>query len=444
MRRYFFLVLCLIPIGCLGQKPVDLLEVFRDAAENDPTYQQQVATFQAAQQAVPQNFAALLPQVTLTAAIASEFHSLQTLPSNGTFSTNSYDISATQTIFNYTQFMQLEQARYSVRAAFATLTAQQQDLMSRTTKAFLDVLQAYELLRFTEDQNNYINTQLAATQTLFEHKEATITDLDQATGAAELISSDLYTAKIRLYDAVQTLSQITSFRYRSFYALNDQFPLNTPHPHNMDMWTQSANRRNWLLCAARLNIKVAREALEAAKGGFYPNISAALELDNGAVPNQILTDTMQKTDYSYGLNANWNFYQGGLTLAQVKIAQANINQASAAMRQQYLQTMAETRRAYNTILLGVPRVKSLRQALASNTNALLHAQESYRAGQTTITEILQIQYQLYTAQRQYAEFTYNYLYNIVLLKQAQGTLSVRDLARINRYLQRQKTFMVSV
>lgn len=432
VRAIIALGFILWSVGYCAPRPVALLEVFQDAMEHDPIYQQQVATFEATKQSVPENFAALLPQVTVSGALAQEFHSVS--PTNDLFSTNSLVLTGQQTIFNYTQFKQLDQARLTVRSAFATLTAQQQDLMVRTTKAFLDVLQAQELVNFARQQKQYINSQLQATETLFNHREATITDLEQAKGAAELIYSDLYTAEIKLFDAIQSLSQITGYRYQTFATLNDKFPLHTPKPNDIDAWTTTANRNNWLLRSARLTVQASREAIEAVKGNFYPNFSGVLELDNGAVPDQLLTDTFQKNDYSYGINMSWNAFQGGLTLAQVKAAKANLCQSEAALSQQYLQTMANTRRAFNAILSGVPRVRSLRAALTSNTQALQHAQESYRAGETSITEILQIQYQLYNAQSAYAEYIYNYLYNMVLLKQSQGTLCVTDLARINSYL----------
>ncbi|MDF1756963.1 MAG: TolC family protein [Legionellaceae bacterium] len=433
--RYILLALifCTSTI-CHAEPNIDLLQAFKDASCNDPVYQQQVAQFNIVKQDVPEKFAALLLQVNLHSAIAKEFHAKGTLPDNGHFNTSSYAISAKQTVFNYTQFSELDQARYNVRAAFATLTAQQQDLMSRTTKAYLDVLQARQLLKFTEEQKEFIQTQLEATTKLFEHREATITDLEQAKGAADLINSDLYTAQIGLYDTIQTLSQITSFQYKKFANLNQEFPLISPNPSNVATWRQSANEKNWLLCAARLNIKFFRYALESVRGGFYPNLAASVEIEHGAVPNQILTDSMTSRDYSYGLTADWQVFQGGLTLAQVKAAKANIIQSEASLQQQYLQTMADTSRAFNTIVVGVPRVKSVRQALSANTKALLFAQESYRSGESTITEILQIQFQLYSAQKQYVEYTYNYLYNIILLKQAQGTLCVNDLAQINSYL----------
>jgi outer membrane protein len=439
MRYLFVMTLGLYASLSFASPQINLLQAFQDASANDPLYQQQLAAFHAIQQDIPEKYAALLPQIDLNAALAREFRAFSTLPNDGHFNTHSFVISAEQTVFNYTQFNQLDQARYSVRAAFATLTAQQQELMSRTAKAYLDVLETREILRFTEEQKAYIKTQLEATSVLYEHREATITDLEQAKGASELIDSDLYTAQINFFDAVQTLSQITSHEYASFSNLNPRFPLQSPDPQNIEAWTASANAKNWLLVAARINIQAFKKAIDAVRGGYLPRLTAALEIDRGAVPNQILTNSMQSNDYSAGLNANWNVFEGGLTLAQEKAARANLKQSEAAMRQQYLETMANTRRAYNTILVGVSRVKSVRAALASNTKALQYAQESYRAGEASLTEILQIQFQLFTAQRQYAEYTYNYLYNILLLKQAQGTLSIKDLAQINSYLVQNKT-----
>ncbi|MCH9756903.1 MAG: TolC family protein [Gammaproteobacteria bacterium] len=434
MRIISFIAILLNATFCFAEQKVDLLHAFQDASQNDPVYQQQVAIFNAVKQDVPKSYSALLPLIDLSAAIAREFNNPGDVPSNEFFSTSSYMISAEQTVFNYSQFNKLDESRYTVRAAYATLTAQQQDLMARTAKAYLDVLRTREILHFIEDQKAYMKTQLEATLGLFDLREATITDLEQAKGAASLIDANLYDAQINFYDAVQVLSQITAFQYDAFSYLNPDFPLHTPEPNNIDRWTETAEKTNWFLRAARLNIEATKKSIEVVRGDFLPNIRAALEMEHGAVPNQVLTDTTQNQDYSYGLNARWNAFHGGLTMAQEKEARANLNESSAAMRQQYLRTMANTRQAFNTVLVGVPRIKTVREALVSNTKALLYAQESYRAGESSITEILQIQFRLYASQVDYAQYTYGYLYNIILLKQAEGTLSVKDLVRLNRYL----------
>ncbi|MDF1646259.1 MAG: TolC family protein [Legionellaceae bacterium] len=434
MRTIIFITILLNTHFCFATPQVDLLHAFQDASRNDPLYQQQTAIFNAVKQEVPKSYAMLLPLIDLSAAIAREFNKPGDVPSNEFFSTSSYMIAAEQTVFNYSQFNKLDESRYTVRAAYATLTAQQQDLMARTTKAYLDVLRSREILHFIEDQKSYIKTQLEATYGLFERREATITDLEQAKGAASLIDANLYDAQINFFDAIQTLSQLTAFQYEHFSYLNPHFPLHTPEPNNIDTWTHNAEKTNWFLRAARLNIAATKKSIQVVRGDFLPNVRAALEMEHGAVPNQILTDTTQNQDYSYGLNARWNAFHGGLTIAQEKEARANLNESEAAMRQQYLQTMANTRQAFNTVLVGVPRIKAVREALISNTKALLYAQESYRAGESSITEILQIQFRLYASQVDYAQYTYGYLYNIILLKQAEGTLSVKDLARLNRYL----------
>jgi outer membrane protein len=430
---FLLFILLITSTHIFAEKPVDLLHCFADAAQSDPTYQAQVAIFNVTKQEIPENYAALLPQVALSAAVAREFQYMTHI-GRGYFHTNNVGAQANQTVFNYTQFKQLEQARFVVKAAFATLSAQQQDLMIRTSKAYLDVLEARQMLGFVEQQKKYITEQLTATQTLFDHNDAAITDLEQAKGAYSIIDSELYTAQINYYDAIQTLSQITGVRYKRFSPLNNAFHTIHPTPDNLETWLKVANEQNWNLRATRLNVSAAREALAATKGGMLPTLSASTSFSNGDVPGLFLQQTAQSNIASYGLNANWNVFQGGLTIAQIKAAVATVQQTIAEMRKQYLQTMADTRKAYNTINVGASRVESIREALASNTRALQLAQEAYRAGELTITEILQIQNQLYSAQRQYVQYTYDYLFNILLLKQAAGILSVKSLAQINTLL----------
>lgn len=435
-----FFRLVFITMGLLFSAQVfsiDLLGCFRDAAVNDPIYQGQVAVYQASVQALPENQSAILPQISLNAAAGSEYEMMGQL-GKGTFHTSSYGLQASQTLFNYTQFKQITQARFSVRAAFSTLSAQQQALMIRTAKGYFDVLRAKDLLRFAEQQKHYIRQQLDATQALFDHQDATITDLEQAQGAYELINAEYSSAQINLYDAIQTLSQITGIRYDSFTLLNERFPLIKPNPEALDTWVRVANRQNWYLRAARLNIRVAQESLKATQGNFLPTVNATGSINRAEVPSLLLIDTVPNNTNIFGVNANWNAYQGGLTVAQVKAATAGVQQAMAGMHQQYLQTMADTRRAYNDIEIGVARVKSIRAALSANTKALNHAQEAYRAGELTITEILQIQYQLYRAQIDYANYVYDYLLNILLLKESAGILNVESLAEVNTWLMHTK------
>ncbi len=317
MRGLLLIALLIASTLCFSVKPIDLLHCFADAAENDPTYQAQVAIFNATKQDVPENYAALLPQVSLSAAVAREF-AYMTSVGRGYFPTNSYGVQANQTIFNYTQFKQLEQARYTVKAAFATLSAQQQELMIRTAKAYLDVLQSNQMLGFVEQQKQYISEQLNATKTLFDHSDATVTDFEQAKGAYDIIDSELYSAQINQYDAVQTLSQITGVRYQQFSRLNNAFPIIKPSPEKIEVWLDIANEQNWNLRSTRLTISTAREALEATRGGLLPTLSASSSFSNGVVPGLFLKKSAQSNNAAYGLNANWSAFQGGLTVAQIK------------------------------------------------------------------------------------------------------------------------------
>jgi outer membrane protein len=432
VRYLIYIAFLLFSISTYA-RPITLLGCFADAASNDPIYQEQVAIYKATLQTLPENFSAVLPQFSFSSAAGREFETMGQL-GKGFFTTNSYGVQANQTVFNYTQFKQIAQARLAVKAAFATLTAQQQDLMMRTATGYLNVLRAHDLLEFAKQQKHYLSEQLSATKTLFEHEDATITDLEQAQGAYDLINAEYNAAEINLYNSIQDLSQITGIRYHEFTYLNPRFPLIKPNPEKIETWIGIANRQNWALRAARLTIMANREAVKATQGNFLPSVTASTGLTNATVPSLFLIDSVPLNTRTVGVNANWNFFQGGLTVAQVKAAIATVQQSEATMRQQYLQTMANTRKSYTDIEIGVARVKNVRASLEANTKALNHAQEAYRAGELTITEILQIQYQLYRAQTLYADYVYDYLLNILLLKQAAGILDVDSLAQINSWL----------
>jgi len=433
MRHWYLFIFIIFSNYCIAAKRVDLMQSFNDAARNDPTYQIEVALYKERLQSLPESTSAVLPQVTLNADALNESSSTSLLP-GGSFNTRSFNLDATQTIFNYTQFKEIARSSYVVKSAFASVCGAQQDLMFRTVQAYFDVLRTRQFLEFTKQQKQYLKMQVKATQTLFNHNDASITDLEQAKGAYDLIRSQLYTAEIDAYNAVQALSQITGVIYEEFAEIKSNFPLINPVPKQLNVWLKTANQQNLFLRAARFDINESQEALSARTGDFFPNFSGIGGISRAVEPNPLLTDTQSRKFNYIGINANWNVFQGGLTIAQVKAASARVQQTTANMRREYLKVMADTRRAYNGIVQGKERVKRIRSSLTSNTRALKSAQEAYQAGVLTITEILQIQGQLYRAQADYTDNIYNYIIDLVRLKQAAGTLDIESLCALNKWL----------
>jgi len=413
------------------------MNVFQRSSEYDPTYQQAVATYNAAKEALPQSIAGVLPSLDLSAAITKV---IQTNRSNGSsnLTQNNYGLNATQTIFNFGTFEQIAQAKHSVQSAAYILSAAGQDLMVRTARAYFAVLQSEELLNYTQQQRDFIYQQYQATQKRYDHREATITDLNQAKGAYELMAVQLTQAQESVYTSYQNLEQITAKNYDGLAKLKNNFPLVTPRPNKLIAWVNKAKEANLNLLSAKENMLAQHENVNVQKGNYLPNITAngsytrGRELLTSDTSNALITGHYH--ELQGGLNLQWNVYQGGLTNSQVRAAAANYQQAYAQRDQAYLNAITNTRISYDNVTQGINEIKMAKLAMQSSTIALIKAEKAYRAGLLTVTDILQIQNILFQAQKEYVNDVYSYLVDVLLLQQAAGTLSVRSMMVENQWL----------
>ena len=58
----------------------------------------------------------------------------------------------------------------------------------------------------------------------------------------------------------------------------------------------------------------------------------------------------------------------------------------------------------------------------------------YEVGTRNIVDVLQAQQRLYSSQFDYADSRYNYLLNLMRLKQVAGTLDAEDLKELNSFM----------
>jgi outer membrane protein len=134
------------------------------------------------------------------------------------------------------------------------------------------------------------------------------------------------------------------------------------------------------------------------------------------------------------LQFNLPIFTGGRTSSRVREAvylhRASLEQLQRVSRE----TERATRDAYMGVLAEISRVKALKQAVASSRTALEATQAGFDVGTRTIVDVLVSQRALYTAITNYYRSRYAYVGNVLLLKQAAGTLQVQDLEEIDRWL----------
>jgi outer membrane protein len=79
-------------------------------------------------------------------------------------------------------------------------------------------------------------------------------------------------------------------------------------------------------------------------------------------------------------------------------------------------------------------VRARLKAIRSAQSALEATQTGYEVGTRNIVDVLQAQQRLYSSQFDYADSRYNYLLNLMRLKQVAGTLDAEDLKELNSFM----------
>ena len=88
-----------------------------------------------------------------------------------------------------------------------------------------------------------------------------------------------------------------------------------------------------------------------------------------------------------------------------------------------------------TVNSDVSRVNARKQSIVSSKSALDATQAGYEVGTRNVVDVLNSQNTLFAAQRDYANARYDYVTNILRLKQTAGLLSPEGIYRLEAFLE---------
>ena len=85
-----------------------------------------------------------------------------------------------------------------------------------------------------------------------------------------------------------------------------------------------------------------------------------------------------------------------------------------------------------TVISDVSRVAARKQSIISSKSALDATQAGYEVGTRNVVDVLNAQNTLFSAQRDYANSRYDYIINMMRLKEQAGLLSPEDVITAGR------------
>lgn len=438
--------LCAVAVFVASTKlmATDLMDVYRDALDNDPIFKQAHDSYMASAEAIPQARAALFPQLTVGA-------SAQRASANATVSgftlANSYygtvwSLTASQAIFNYQAWAAVRQAKASVKAAQAQFNDAAQNLLLRTSKAYFDVLFAKDTLDFAEAKKRANKKQYDQASQRFEVGLDTITSVYEAKAAYDQSVAQVIAARNNQINQSENLRKLTNRVYDTLSPLrNHTIPLIKPEPQNVNQWIDAGLNKNYNLFVAKYSLESAKENLKSISASSWPVFSIQSnaqqihnQLEAATVINQAFLVPGQATQANVAIAMNYPIFQGGLVQSQTRQAQFNYKSASEKLEQAQRDVVVNSRIAYNTIIDGISKVKADKQTIISQKNSLDSTAAQFEVGTRTMVDVVNAQQRLFEAQEQLARDQYDLVYSILTLKYLSGSLNVNDLQQVNAWL----------
>jgi outer membrane protein len=468
MRRLLALGLgCLVSYTASSE---DLLTIFDQAVVNDPTVREAEFTRKATREARPQAWAAYLPQINgsynkgesegnrlSTGAQRIEDPNnpdrlvLQPFSNNNSFAPESsgWGIQLRQTIFSWDGLVQLKQSGRIAAQADADYGVAQQDLALRVSTRYFDVLAALDNVQAQQASLDAISRQLEQADKRFEVGLIAITDVQEARAARDTAAADLIAAKRQLATAQELLREITDMQYQVLATPRGTMPLAIPEPADPQKWVEAAMEQNLALTSSRIGAEIARDNVRRAFSGHLPTIDLVVGkshsesddiedfapipgvFDGGSVP----TTLDQDTDKSITLQVTVPIWASGGTQSRVRQQSYSWQAAKQRLERVSRETERTSRDAYLGVMSEISRVQALKQALESSATALRATEAGYDVGTRTAVDVLAARQNLVGSQTAFSRSRYDYMLNVLRLKQSAGILDRKALEDVNSWLE---------
>ena len=447
LLRWIFVVLVLSSIS-LSVHAEDLLEIYRLAQGNDPTFEAARYAFEAAQEKIPQARAGLFPVLNLNGNdnathASSQFTNQFTSPTlvNRDVHAWTWTLQLTQPLIRMQNVYAYRESNSLVDQARAQYSQAEQDLILRVTQAYFDVLVAQETIEVADAQVKSTGEQLALAQRGFEAGTNSITDTHEAKSRSDLARAQRIAAQNELEAKHAELEKLVGQPSIKLAALQPEVVIPKPEPDDVKSWAKQARENNPAVLAPKAAVNAAEAEISKNRAEYSPTLDLTASYGNNYSSGNISNPSDYETRVNsgqLGVQLNIPIYEGGSTNSRVAEAIANKNKAAAELEISRRQSGTDARQAYAAIVNGLAQIEALESAVESSKSAVNGNQIGYKLGIHMNIDVLNAEQQLYTAQRDLLKARYDTLFQGFKLKAAAGVLTESDVLEISGLLTYQK------
>ena len=451
MQKPLIAVLIASAFLTLNAQAADLLQVYQQALANDAAYASARASLAAGRERTTQGRASLLPQIGLSgssmkndsdsspwnegATVTNPVTGLPMVVAGGgsNVRVTSHTLSLTQPLFRWNNWQTYQQSKLLQAIAEAQFAQTQQDLITRVSQAYFDVLAAQDTVELNRAQKTATTEQLASAKRNFEVGTQTITDTHEAQAAYDLVVAQEFAAINDLENKRSALQAIIGTAPSSLATLKPGVVLATPEPASLEPWVSSAESANYGVVGAQLNYESSKREIQKSRSGHYPTLDLVASQSKSKVGGQ---NANSGSSDSKAIGVQWSvpIFSGFAVTSRVRETIALEDKARNDLETTRRNAAQVARQAFLGVNSGLAQVRALEAAEVSSTSALESNKLGYQVGVRINIDVLNAQRQLYSTRRDLSRARYDTIMNGLRLKSASGSLRESDLIPVNNLL----------
>ena len=419
-------------VSSAGYAAPGLLDVYHMAVVHDATLAQARSDLEADQQQLVQARALLLPKVNATAGLSyPDIERNQNRQSLG--------LRLDQPLYNREAFSLFDEATIRINLAQLRYDNVAQNLMTRVSQAYFDLLLAQQTLSFAQAREAAEKIQWERAQAAFEVGLASRTDGLQTRSAYDLAMADRIEAENNVDISQEALRRLTGQPVLQVQTLPLEHNI-APDTALMRMAEQAglANEfsQNLAVQIATEQQRLAKQSITTRQADRWFDVNLTLSHSRtdcgGSDRDPLLCRSGNNTELA--INATLPLYQGGLTASRIDEARLRNQTAMTAVREAREQANLDARVSLRNLERGQARVNALREAVKSNEAFLEAAEEGYRVGLRNLIDVVTARSNVFNAQNNLAQAMQALVLEQLRLKQVLGQLQPDDLAQVDQLL----------
>ncbi|MGD6738047.1 TolC family protein [Photobacterium leiognathi subsp. mandapamensis] len=344
-------------------------------------------------------------------------------------SSNGYNISLTQSIWNSQNWSALDQSQVDVVIAKIAITQAKNTLAKELIQAYFALAQAQRSLTIAEQQRKDSQQLLSLTEQRYKAGLIMSTGIDDA--KAQVISTET-TVLQRQSDLVEKQSALAIVINQTPDRVNEIDSQNLHQPalalNDEKAWLNKAKNNSPELLTEIQSVKRQQLAVDQAQAGYYPTVNGSVGYNNNFDNNS--------EGMSASLGVSVPIDLNGAIKTKVSQSKLELQIAKQRLRKVELNLENNVKTRFNQLALDWKRVEMGVEKVKFDEKALKTKEILFDSGAdgTTVLDIINVQDKVYRSKEDLQQLLYQYWLNRIELLKLTGQLNDQTITQISQAL----------